>query len=74
MADNKNNKKAKEADNQNTKKSGNGLKLIILGVVAYLLGIFVITGGFRHDLLILGGAIIFIVGLISLVTNRKKSK
>lgn len=74
MADDKNNKKAKAEDSQNTQKSGNGLKLIILGVVAYLLGLFVITGGFIHDLLILGGAIIFIVGLVSLVTNRKKSK
>jgi len=67
----KKNKENEKVDKQPI--NNNGLKLLISGVIAYLLGIFVIVGGLIHDVLILGGAVLFIVGIVSLIKNRKKA-
>lgn len=76
MADKKNKEKDSNKDVQDNKKSGlnSGLRLLIIGIVAYLLGLYVIVGGLIHDLLILGGAIVFVIGLVSLITSRSKNK
>lgn len=78
MAEKKQNKNRFRKRNEESKNQKDGfnpkLKLLIIGIVAYLLGLYVIVGGLIHDLLILGGSIVFVIGLVSLITSRKKNK
>ena len=62
---------------EKTKKTTNtprNLIILVIGVVMFVSGRVVIIDGLIHDVLILGGAIVFLVGLVGTITSLSKKK
>lgn len=63
-----------EEQNKKTTNTLRNLITLVVGVLMFICGRLVIVDGLIHDILILAGAVVFVVGLVGTISSLIRKK